>query len=247
MRLSITARIFQCGKRTCRKAISIRAGSFFSKSKLPCSQILFLGYLWLSKSPVSSIISISGKDSHTVCSFQKYFRQLVSDSIEVEDVVIGGEGVEVEIDESKLGKRKYNRGHRVEGVWVVGGVERTSERKVFLVEVISRNKETLLEIIKRHVLPGSIIYTDLWKGYSGLENEGYEHFSVNHSIQFKVPGTNIHTNSIEGTWNGLKLQIRPRNRTKEVEDHLWEFIWRRRNENGLWNAFINALKDIHYS
>ena len=36
---------------------------------------------------------------------------------------IGGEGIIVEIDESKFGKRKYNRGHRVEGVWVVGGVE----------------------------------------------------------------------------------------------------------------------------
>jgi hypothetical protein len=32
----------------------------------------------------------------------------------------------VEVDESKFGKRKYHRGHRVEGVWVIGGVERTA-------------------------------------------------------------------------------------------------------------------------
>ena len=37
---------------------------------------------------------------------------------------IGGNGVEVEIDESKFGKHKYYRGHRVEGQWVFGGREK---------------------------------------------------------------------------------------------------------------------------
>ena len=40
--------------------------------------------------------------------------------------VIGGQGVEVEIDESKFGKRKYNRGRVVDGHWVFGGMERTT-------------------------------------------------------------------------------------------------------------------------
>jgi hypothetical protein len=34
-------------------------------------------------------------------------------------VKIGSPGIVVEVDETKLGKRKYHRGHRVEGVWVV--------------------------------------------------------------------------------------------------------------------------------
>ncbi|KAG0438087.1 hypothetical protein DMUE_3314 [Dictyocoela muelleri] len=33
---------------------------------------------------------------------------------------IGGPGVIVEIDESKMGNRKYNRGHHVEGVLILG-------------------------------------------------------------------------------------------------------------------------------
>ena len=38
---------------------------------------------------------------------------------------IGGLGTVVEIDESKFGKRKYNRGRMVEGTWVVlDGIER---------------------------------------------------------------------------------------------------------------------------
>ena len=36
---------------------------------------------------------------------------------------IGGKGVKVLIDEAKLGKRKYNRGHRVNMVWIFRGIE----------------------------------------------------------------------------------------------------------------------------
>ena len=37
----------------------------------------------------------------------------------------------MEIDESKFGKRKHNRGHSVEGQWVFGGVERGSGKVFF--------------------------------------------------------------------------------------------------------------------
>jgi hypothetical protein len=43
--------------------------------------------------------------------------------IKLEKHKIGGPGIIIEVDESKFGRRKYNRGHRVEGVWVMGGVE----------------------------------------------------------------------------------------------------------------------------
>ncbi|KAG1135447.1 hypothetical protein G6F37_013960 [Rhizopus arrhizus] len=47
-----------------------------------------------------------------------------SDLLRHNPIMFGGPGVDhVQIDESKLGKRKYHRGHRVEGVWVLGMVE----------------------------------------------------------------------------------------------------------------------------
>ena len=66
-----------------------------------------------------------------------------------------GQPIIVEIDESKFGKRKYNKGKRIDGVWVVGGVERTPERKVFLLTVPNRNQNTLKLIIDTFVKDGN--------------------------------------------------------------------------------------------
>jgi len=106
----------------------------------------------------------------------------------------------VEIDESKFGKRKYHRGHHVEGAWVFGGFERGSG-KVFMVVVENRTTETLLQCIEKYIEKGSTIYSDCWKAYNGLKNHPhYEHLKVNHSMHFKDPETGVHTNSIEATW-----------------------------------------------
>ena len=51
---------------------------------------------------------------------------------------IGGPGKFVLINESKNGKRKYCRGHVVEGQWLFGGIEEDS-RKCFIATVEDRN------------------------------------------------------------------------------------------------------------
>jgi transposase-like protein len=239
---------FQCPSGKCRTEFSMRKHTFFFGSMLKCCEILYLGYLWLNRVSVSSAIGITGHSSRTVSIFYSHFRQLVASSLDENMQVIGGLGIIVEVDETKMGKRKYNRGHRVDGVWVVAGVERTKERRVFLAQVESRDKETLMDIIGRHVSVGSIVHTDLWRGYSSLSTElGLEHKTVNHSQCFKDKSTGVHTNFIEGTNNALKIRIAPRCRTKDcIDEHLSEFIWRRTNEDNLWNAFISAVRDVHY-
>ena len=85
-------------------------------------------------------------------------------------VKIGGPNIIVEIDESKFGKVKYHRGHRVEGVWIFGGVERTLEKKAFFAIVNDRKRETLHALIQKHVSKGSIIYTYCWRAYNGIDD-----------------------------------------------------------------------------
>lgn len=75
---------------------------------------------------------------------------------------VGDEGTNVEIDDSKFGRRKYHRGHRVEGQWVFGGVERETSR-CFFIPVEKRDKKTLLTDIKDWILPGSLIISDYWQ------------------------------------------------------------------------------------
>ena len=90
---------------------------------------------------------------------------------------------------------------------VFGGIERTPEKKVFVVKVANRIQETLLGAIRRFVLPGSIIFSDLWRGYISIERElGMRHRTVNHSVEF-VAEDGTHTNTIEATWCGLRVLI----------------------------------------
>lgn len=92
------------------------------------------------------------------------------------------------VEKAKIGKRKYNRGRIIEGKWIFGGYERGT-RKVFLVAVPDRTEKTLLQIIKEWILPGTIVMSDCWKSYNCLNSEGFQHLTVNHSMNFVDPDT----------------------------------------------------------
>lgn len=238
---------FRCTNKQCKRSFSIFKGSFFSRCKLKCNEIMLLLYLFLSNTSCSSIQLISGHSSATIAEYHRFYLQLIENNVENEDMKIGGNGIKVQIDETKLGKRKYHRGHRVDGVWVLVGVEITNERKLFIKAVSDRCAQTLEEIITSYVYPGSIIQTDMWKGYNNLNRLGYIHERVNHSIGFINEETGVNTNTVEGTNNGLKLSIPARNRVEcGINGHLLKFVWRRKNKDDLWNGLLNSLKNILY-
>ena len=85
---------------------------------------------------------------------------------------------------------QYNAGRLITTRWVVGliDLQYNPPRPVFYV-VKNRNRETLHAIITRHVLPGTTIRTDMWRGYDGLGGIGYNHETVNHTRNFVNPIT----------------------------------------------------------
>ena len=51
----------------------------------------------------TTAVTLSGLSKNTIASYYKMFRDLVAASMDVEDGQIGGEGIIVEIDETKMG------------------------------------------------------------------------------------------------------------------------------------------------
>ena len=66
-----------------------------------------------------------------VVDWYNFAREVCDEIIQRESEKIGVDGKEVQIDESKFGKRIYHRGKRVDGVWVFGGIERQSKKCFF--------------------------------------------------------------------------------------------------------------------
>lgn len=62
---------------------------------------------------------------------------------------------------------------------------------MFIVPVPERTKETLINVIKEWIMPGTIIISDCWKAYKCLENEDFKHYTVNHKLNFVDPDTGM--------------------------------------------------------
>jgi transposase-like protein len=248
-KLYINIKVYKCKNYKCRKPFSPLHGTIFSKMKLPLNIQLHLLNYYILKMPNSSIATTLKISNNTVTNYNRIFRKYIKDKINFSrNFKIGGRNKIVEIDETKIAKRKYNKGHIVEGGWVTGGIERSilknkmknENKKIFLLPIKERNINNIDLIIKKYVKKGTTIYTDCWKGYNNLRNIGYKHKTVNHKKYFKDPITGVHTNTIEGTWCALKQSIVPRNRTKkDLILYLREYHWRKKNrEYNLWKMFL---------
>ena len=78
---------------------------------------------------------------------------------------ISGPGTVVEVDEAKVRKKEIQ--------------QRPLEGRA--------DAATLLPIILKHVLPGTEIHTDEWRYYARLQRRGFQHHTVNHSVNFVDP------------------------------------------------------------
>ena len=118
-----------------------------------------------------TIIKEMALSSETAANWGNYCRQVCIDTV-LEDwsyQPIGGVGVEVDIDESKFSRLKYGRGEAKKNTkWVFGGKERINGDKAFVEVVERRDAKTLIPLIQKWILPGTIIYSDCWKAYSSL-------------------------------------------------------------------------------
>ncbi|XP_053598602.1 uncharacterized protein LOC106693789 [Microplitis demolitor] len=154
----------------------------------PEKYCLFVGeYLLMNPPHQEFLIREFGLSPNTYSDWSSFIREVWEYLvIENSDEKIGGRGKIVEIDKAKFGKRKYNRGRVIDGEWIFSGIERETN-KVFMETVPDRTQKTLLEVIKRKIRPHTTIISDCWRAYDCLEDEGFKHLKVNHSLNFVNP------------------------------------------------------------
>ncbi|KII69594.1 hypothetical protein RF11_14919 [Thelohanellus kitauei] len=109
------------------------------------------------------------------------------------------------------------------GVWVLGGMERITERKAFLVEAQDRTEEIYIRIISNDVFPGSTIITDCVRSYT-----------ANYSFHVIDPSSGAHINTIEDG-NVVK---------NNLDDFLGESLWLRKHSSDMWGGLLGAIKEI---
>jgi hypothetical protein len=129
---------------------------------------------------------------------------------------------------------------------VVGLVERGSGR-CWLQVVAKRDAPTLEHIISSHVLPGTKIVTDAWRGYTNISQLGhgiYDHAVVIHANNFVDPvHRDIHTQTIEGLWMQVKRKQRYQGGTSRglFKNYLSEFQWRNSHKENVFGDYLALL------
>jgi len=98
------------------------------------------------------------------------------------------------------GASEWDESVPVRGQWVVGGVSRVT-RQCFMQCVYGRSERTLVPLVEHHTETDSLIFTDEWGGYIGLQNR----WTVCHEREFvNAQARFVHTNTQEGIWGHLK-------------------------------------------
>src|ERR1700726_1270500 len=230
------------------------AGTIFQKTSTSLTTWFYAMYLMGSTRCGISAKQIQRETGVTYKTAWRMFKQIRS---LLSDGDLRLEGPTVEVDETYVGGvRKYGRGRPMRGdktkTPVVAVVQRHG--KVLARIIPDASEQTLSGIIKKHVVPESVIYTDEWTGYGRIpflrdengKSLGFRHRKINHS-KGEYVYKDIHTNSVEGFWMLVKTGIRGVYHSvspKHLQTYLDEYTFRynRRHEgNQQFNAILERV------
>jgi transposase len=190
----------------CGHHVHPTADTIFHKSPTPLTTWFYAVYLMASTRCGISAKQIQRETGVTYKTAWRMFKQIRSMLTDEGSGPIGGFNRKVEVDETYYGSRTQGtRGRGTKKTPVVGMVQRKGQVRAFVAADVK--SDTLRGLIKEHVLPNSVVFTDDFKSYNGLGARGYTHKRINHSEKVYVNGE-VHTNTIEGFWFLIKSGIR---------------------------------------
>lgn len=138
--------------------------------------------------------------------------------------LIGGEGIELEVDERKFEKGKYNRDRVVDGFLVQGMGESSFERRMPVIQV---DKEVIsLKISHRKTYKPQKYYVDRWVVW--LQRNRRKIWSPCCKLQyyFVDPISGKHANTIECNWSALEDLLKKDNEHEENLGYYFQQRWK---------------------
>lgn len=189
---------FKC--RVCHKRFTDFSGTYLSGIKLNFRQVAGLVHLFSLEQSARRSAKELGVNYKTAYGFFERIRLAIA-SGDCGTSLCG----EVEMDETYVGgRRKGRRGRGAAGkVPVFGMLERAGKVRV---EVVPNVKgKTLMPLVRKHVEPGSLTYSDKLGSYRSLIVNGYEHIWIDHNKRFS--NGKAHINSIESFWAYAKERL----------------------------------------
>ncbi|KAF7685461.1 hypothetical protein CDIK_3790 [Cucumispora dikerogammari] len=161
MRLKFVKRgdgaIWRCRSLRCNnREVSVRKDSVFFNIKIPLKIIFLIIYEWSLNSRTKYIKTRLGVGYKTIKSVLIEIRKK---TMNIKFEKLGGPKCIIEIDETAVTKRKFERGRRVSTLWCVGGVCRV-HNSFFFELTKKRNKKTLRTILDKYINLQSHIITD---------------------------------------------------------------------------------------
>jgi len=249
----ITSRqLLQCKNKDCRKQFSVKVGTIFEDSPLPL-QKWFVG-IWLianAKNGISSCelgraLGTTQKTAwfmlHRIRLAMKTgtFRKL-SGTVESDETFIGGKAKNMH---KKVREKKIRGRGTVSKAIVQGLLEREGEVRM---QVVGNTDDlTLQGTVRKHVEPGSHVYTDALPAYGGLAL-GYIHKFVDHLTQY-VKDNVVHTNGLENFFSLLKRMLKgtyvavaPFHLDRYLDEETFRFNERDTNDAGRFGIALSRV------
>jgi len=207
-------RLWQCSSHHPKRQFSVKVGTIYEDSPIGLDK--WLTATWMLTNCKNGISSYEVARDLRLTQKSAWFmlhRIRLALQDEFFGSKLGGNGSEVEVDETFIGGKARNmhlskRQRRITGT---GGKDKTAamgimERggKLRTVVVANRRRSALQAEVRKHVEAGAALYTDALLSYEELATD-YAHKVVNHAAQY-VDGR-VHTNSLDNFWSLLKRGV----------------------------------------
>jgi len=229
-------RSFQCLEKTCKQQFTATHGTMFYRSHIPL-RVWFnaIAFVMDAKKGCSALQLQRHLGLGSYESAWYMVHRIRKSMVDPDAPPLTGT---VEMDETYIGPRAKGRNGNARSQkrksdkfdMVVGIKERGGRLRFAHVKTV--NKKTVSAVVEANIDPNiELIYTDSSTVYDFALRKDFQsrHHAVNHSIEWVVPGTNIHTNSIECEFGVFKRGLAGSFHhvsTKHLHRYLTKFSYR---------------------